>query len=224
MSSHSLRLVYDGLGATHHRMPTSLEKQITAGAQEFLGAHAYFFTEGRIPVNIGDRSKLFHIHDLRQKNGSWEAIYAIDLANVASDFVIQYVRELTKDLAAEAALATKVGFLYLIHRSYKAWKERAPLRDRTFDRIAPVLPEVSGNGAPMFDTEAEHVNRRRRLFGRVNSSMSKMTAPIGRGATHLDVWLDNMPLDHIEHRFYSDEEIITALLPLRQSWDARRRT
>ena len=200
-------------------MPTSLEKQVTSGAQEFLGAHAYFFTEGRIPANIGDHSKLFRIHDLRQRNGSWEALFAIDVAHVASEFVTEYARELTKNLAVDAALATKLGFAYLIHRSYKAWKERKPLYDRTFDRIEPVLTEAAGNRAPIFDTEKDHTLQRHRLFARTNSSLSKITAPIGRAAAHVDPWFDDIQLDHIEHRFYSDEEIAAALLPLREQWD-----
>lgn len=222
MASHALKLTYDGLGATQHKMPTSLEKQVTGGAQEFLGAHAYFFTEGRIPENVGDRSKRFHIHDLRKRSGSWEAIYAIDFAKIASDFLNEYTRELTKDLAIEAALATKLGFLYLIHRSYKAWKERRPLMDRAFDHDESVLSEVAGNYAPMLDVEAEQEAQRRKLFERTNSSMSKITAPIGRASTHLDIWLDDVHLDHVERRFYSDEEITAALLPLRAQVTGRQ--
>src|SRR5262249_9434683 len=157
-----------------------LVKQITAGAQEFLGAHAYFFTEGRIPENVNDHSPLFHIHDMRRRQGSWEAIFAIDLSNVATEFGKEYVRELTKNLAVEAALATKLGFLYLIHRSYKAWQNRRPLADTTFDRIESVLSDTQGNGAPVYDPTVEHERQRHLLFQRTNSSMSKMTAPIGR--------------------------------------------
>jgi hypothetical protein len=85
MASHTLRLIYDGLDAGKHKMPTSLVKQFTAGAQEFLGAHAYFFTEGRIQENVNDRSPFFHIHDMRRRQESWEAIFAVDLPNVATE-------------------------------------------------------------------------------------------------------------------------------------------
>ena len=52
MTTHTLRLVYDGLGSTQHKMPPSLEKQITVGSQEFLGAHAYFFTGVQQKYNL----------------------------------------------------------------------------------------------------------------------------------------------------------------------------
>ena len=223
MATHTLRLVYDGLSAALNRMPTGLEKQITAGAQEFLGAHAYFFTEGRIPINVGDRSRFFRIHDVRHKEGSWEAIFAIDVTTIVSSFGAEYTRELTKDLAADAAAATKAGFAYLIYRSYKAWKDRRPLRDRTFDRIEPVLCDTGGNGTPIFDTETHHEAQRRLLFERVSSSMSKKTAPIGRAATHLDMWFDDVQLDRIDHRFYSEDEIAEALLPLKEKWALKGR-
>jgi hypothetical protein len=170
---------------------------------------------------VQDHSKFFHIHDLRVKKGSWEAIYAIDLGKIAADFISEYLRELTKNLAVEAALATKLGFVYLVHRSYKAWKERCPLPDRVFDRDEAILTEALGNHAPMLGIERERDAQRRRLFERTNSSMSKVTAPIGRAATRLDIWLDDVHLDLVERRFYSDEEIAAALLPVRAQWNVR---
>lgn len=215
-ASLTLRLVYDGLGATHHKMPTSLEKQITAGAQEFLGAHAYFFTEGRIPTNVGDRSRYFHIHDYRQRDGSWEALFTIDFSTVASEFAQEYVRELTKNMAVEAALATKIAFVWLLHRSYKSWTERTPLRDRTFDRIEPVLSDMSGNGAPIYDVEAEHQIQRTRLYDRTQSSMTKISSPIGRAASHVDIWVEDQKIDRLERRIVTEEDITAALIPLRE--------
>lgn len=215
-ASLTLRLVYDGLGATHHKMPTSLEKQITAGAQEFLGAHAYFFTEGRIPTNVGDHSRYFHIHDYRQRDGSWEALFTIDFSTVASEFAQEYVRELTKNMAVEAALATKIAFVWLLHRSYKSWTERTPLRDRTFDRIEPVLSDMSGNGAPMYDVEAEHQIQRTRLYDRTQSSMAKISSPIGRAASHVDIWVEDQKIDRLERRIVTEEDITAALIPLRE--------
>ena len=215
-ASITLRLVYDGLGATHHKMPTSLEKQITAGAQEFLGAHAYFFTEGRIPTNVGDHSRHFHIHDFRQKDGSWEALFTVDFSTVATEFAQEYVRELTKNMAVEAALGTKLAFVWLLHRSYKSWTERSPLRDRTFDRIEPVLSDLSGNGAPIFDPEPDHQEQRTRLYDRTQSSMTKISSPIGRAATHVDIWIEDQKLDRLERRIVTDEDITAALIPLRE--------
>lgn len=221
MALHALRLVYDGLDATHHKMPTSLEKQITAGAQEFLGAHAYFFTEGRIPTHVNDQSDYFHIHDMRQRDGSWEATFSIDVATVASQFVKDYVQALTKDLAVEAALATKIGFYYLVKHSYKSWQKRRPLTDTVFDRIEPVLMASQGNGQPVFDLTIENERQRRLLFKRTDASMAKITAPIGRSATHVDISFDDQKLDQIHRKFVSEDEITAALLPLRQQWKAK---
>jgi hypothetical protein len=204
-------------------MPTSLEKQITADAQEFLGAHAYYLTEGRIPTNVGDHSKHLHIHDFRQRDGSWEALFTIDLANVASEFLTEYVRELTKGAAIDAAIATKLGFIWLVHRSYRSWTERTPLRDKTFDRIEPVLSELSGNGAPLYDPDIRHDGQRQRLYDRTHSSMSKISSPIGRAATHVDIWLDDQKLDRVERRVVTEEDITAALLPLRERLDRQHR-
>lgn len=217
MASITLRLVYNGLDATWHRMPTSFVKQITAGAQEFLGAHAYFFAEGKIPVNVLDSSRSFRIDDIRQRDGSWEALFTIELANVASEFVTEYVRAMTKDLAVEAALATKIGFVWLVHRSYKSWSERTPLRDKTFDRIEPVLADVVGNGAPIYDPEIDCNEQRQKLFDRTFSSMAKISSPIGRAADHVDIWLDDQKLDRLQRRIFTDEEIEAALFTLRNS-------
>ena len=222
MTTHTFRLVYDGLGATRHKMPPSLVKQITAGAQEFLGSHAYFFTEGQIPTNVQDHSKQFQIHDWRQRDGSWEGIFVIDIGSAASEFFAQYVKELSKHLAGRAATATPQAFSYLIRRSYQSWKERRHLSETTFDRIEPVLTEATGNRAPIVDVESEGVAQRKRLYDRTYSSMMKVSAPIGRAALHVDIYFDDVLLDRIEHRFYTDEEIATALLPLREHADRHR--
>jgi hypothetical protein len=226
MASHTLRLVYDGLGATQHKMPPRYERQITAGAQEFLGAHAYFFTEGRVPPKVSDHSHNFCIDDIRQKDGCWEANFAINIFGIyiASVFLKKYTEELTNDFAVKAARATKASFTYLVQRSYGAWQERRPLNERTFHRIEPILTEHGGNGAPLFDAEPEHEKQRRLLFERVNSSMTKITAPIGYAAAHVDIWLDDLHLDHRNRRFcYSEDEISAALLSFRANLEQQKR-
>jgi hypothetical protein len=219
MQSHTFRLVYDGLGATRHGMPPRFEKQITAGAQEFLGAHAYFLTEGRIPKNVTDHSEYFQIYDVRQRNACWEAIFTVGIASL---FFKKYIEELIDGAAVEAAVATKLGFRYLVRSSYKAWQERRPMTDRTFDRIEPVFVASTGNRAPIVDIEAEREIQRRRLFERTNSSMKKITAPLGRAAAHVDIWFDDQRLDHIECRFISEEDITAALVPFREMLEGQR--
>ena len=219
MTTHTLRLVYDGLGSTQHKMPPSLEKQITVGSQEFLGAHAYFFTEGQIPANIQDHSKRFQLLDLRQRDACWEASYLIDILPVASEFLSEYRKDLTKNLASDAALATKAGFLYLLHASYTAWKERHPMNDRSFDRVEPVFMEVKGNRAPIIGTEDECATQRRILFERTDSSIAKMTAPIGRAALSMEIYFDDIRFDRHDQRHYSEREISAALIPIRARQD-----
>lgn len=209
MASHTLKLIYDGLGATQHRMPPSLEKQITAGAQELLGSHAYFFTEGRIPASVQDRSRHFQLHDLRQKDGSWEAHYLIDL------FADEYIRNLTKDAARIAATATEAAFASLIYMSIEAWRTRRISKETAFERIEPVLMFSNGNREPIVDLESEREWQRRVLFDRTDSSMSKMTAPIGRAASHLDLWIDQTHLSRVERRFYQEDEITHAVMQFR---------
>ncbi len=210
MASHTLRLVYDGLDASRHQMPTSSVKQIVAGAQEFLGAHAYFLTEGRIPTNINDHSRHFRLHDIRQRDGSWEAHFLIDL------FVDEYLRNLTKDAARFAATGTWTVLGTLVYMSIEAWRTRRPIADQTFDRIEPTLSFSDGNREPIIDVHREREHLRRLLFERVDASMSKMTAPIGRAATHVDLWFDDRHLERIEHRFL-EREITEAVRELRQA-------
>ena len=202
-------------------MPTNYVKQITTGAQEFLGAHAYFFTEGIVPTNVNDHSNYFRIHDWRQRDGSWEAIFQIDVADVATELLKQYFRELTKDLPADAATISKYGFMWLIFRSYRAWQARQPLTDQVFDRIEPVLRDTKKNGAPIFDEENDADNQRRNLLLRVDSSLTKMTSPIGRAATRVEPWFNDQRLDCIERRHISDDDLAAAIQPLRAKWDAR---
>ncbi len=219
MTTVTLRLVYDGLGATHHKMPSSMVKQITTGAQEFLGAHAYYFTEGKIPANVADHSAFFRIHDIRESHGSWIAQFTVELQSVPSEFLVEYVREVTKLSAVEAALATKLGFIWLVNRAYKSWKERRPLQERTFERIEPVLSDFSGNGAPIIDQDRDSEQLRRRLYERTTSSMTKITAPLGRAAAHVDIWVEDIRLDCLEQRVFSEDEIAqisAALIPIRQ--------
>lgn len=113
MPGHILRLHYDGLAASEGKMPTSATKQITNGAQMFLGAHAYYFTERKIPTAVMDHSRHFQIHDVRYRKGSWEALFGID--------ILSSVGELLGDLAKDAA---KDAFKRFVLESYRAWKNK----------------------------------------------------------------------------------------------------
>ncbi|MDX2265530.1 MAG: hypothetical protein NW215_11230 [Hyphomicrobiales bacterium] len=211
MGSHTLRLEFDGLGAARHEMPTALEKQITAGAQEFLGAHAYYFTTGRVPINVNDHNQYFQIKDIRISNGSWVATF---ICIIAYDLLKKYYSHLSDEVTSEAARFTKTAFKKLITMSYAAWQQHKPISEMHFNRIEPVFSDLTGNHAPIIDLSAEDGVQRRLLFERTNSSMTKMTAPIGRAATHLNMWFDNVHLDCIKEK-YTEADISSALSAFR---------
>jgi hypothetical protein len=214
MNTIELKLIYDGLEATQHRMAPSLVKQITAGAQEFLGAHAFYYTTGSVPANVNDHSESFRIHDIRQRNGSWEASFVIELQNITSGIVLDCTRELTKNWAANAATLTHFGFFYLVSKSYRAWQTRRPLDQSPFDRVEPVFRDQIGNGAPMFDEFADSERNRQLLFKRVDSSISKITSPIGRNATHVDMSFGGIHLDQHQRKHTAEADITEALSQL----------
>jgi hypothetical protein len=158
---------------------------------------------------------------LRQRDACWEASYVIDILSVASEFLSEYRKDLTKNLASDAALATKAGFLYLLHASYRAWKERRPLADTSFDRVEPVFSARTGNQAPMVDCEVERAAQRRILFERTDMSIAKMTAPIGRAALSMEIYCDDSRLDRHIRRHVSERDIAAALFPLRNRLEQR---
>jgi hypothetical protein len=207
MSTHRLKLEYDGLTASENCMPTSLEKQITEGAQIFLAAHATYFTEGRVPDRLMDRSCYYQIQDIRQRPGCWIAEYDLTIA-AAGGYFLGIGRDLAKDYLKKA-------FQELIRHSYQAWKNGRPIVGTPFERIVPTLNMPSERNAPVFDFEAEEEGQRRRLYARVDFGLSKVTAPIGRAATHVDISFDDERLDRIKQRTYSEAEIEEALLPLK---------
>ena len=194
-------------------MPTSLEKQITDGAQIFLGAHASYFIDKRVPDRIMDRTSGFQIQDMRQRQGCWIAEYDVIFAGVAG----AYLWDLGKDLAKDYLKKT---FQQLIHSSYEAWTHRCPIVGTPFERIEPVLELPAQQNVPVFDFDAEDEFQRRRLYNRVDESFSKMTAPIGRAASHVELWFDERRLGAHKRRVFTDSEITEAVLSLKQ--DTRR--
>jgi hypothetical protein len=46
--------------------------------------------------------------------------------------------------------------------------------------------------------------------------MTKISSPIGRAATHVDIWIEDQKLDRLDRRIVTEEDITAALLPLRE--------
>jgi hypothetical protein len=82
------------------------------------------------------------------------------------------------------------------------------------DRIEPVFLDHVGNREPIIDVHAEAELKRRILYRRVDSSVAKMTSPIGRNATQVDVWFGKYHLDQMKQRHIEDAAITDALAQL----------
>ena len=71
MTKHILSLRYDGLdAATHHGIGTAGSKQVIGGAQILLGAHAHYYSGGKVPDRVDDRGAGFKILDVGRRQGS----------------------------------------------------------------------------------------------------------------------------------------------------------
>jgi hypothetical protein len=181
--------------------------------QIFAGAQLSYFVEGRVPAHIMDRTKYYQLHDYRQRPACWIAELDITLTGqVASGYFLgrlamDMVGDVAKDFIKQAVREFFVG-------SMRDWKARRLIRHPHFERIQPAL-SMPGVNVPLFEDYAQQEQQKRHLYSRMNYAMAKVTAPIRRAATHVDIWFDDQHLDHIEQRFFSDEEIMEALLPLR---------
>ncbi len=193
MQRHILRLRYDGLRAETGELAPSASKQVIAGAQMFLGAHAHYFTEARIPDRILDRTHSYEIGDLARRRGSWEADFALNiLANGVWDVV-------------------KFGFGLFVLQSYKAWSEGRLFEDPPYERIEPILEMRGSQNWQFIDLEAERFEQRRRLFARVSDAMALITAPNGSSSTYVEIFLDDQQLGTIERRVFAEADITAAV-------------
>lgn len=212
MAELYLRLRYDGLGASLGRMPPSQERQITDGAQMFLGAHAYYFTERRIPHAVMDRSVYFEINDVRIQRGSWDAYYVISLHTAAIwGLLPDSVKDAARDVAQDFIKEQFKGF---IKDSVDNWRKRKTILQHPLERIEPVLTFGAGANAPAFDFSAEEEMQRQKLFDRTDRSMSSMSRPIGYAASHCEVWIDEEQIHLINRRTMSEQDIVDGLKPL----------
>jgi hypothetical protein len=204
MQRHLLSLRYDGLRATEGELGTSVSKQVIQGAQIFLGAHAHYYLSGAVPDRINDRTTGFEITQASRAKGSHVA-----------DFLINFVSNGAYDLA-------KFGFELFVLHSLMAWHNKELVSHPHLERIEPYF-EVPHSNRPFIDEEAERHGQRVRLYRRVGQAMAYMTAPIGSSASTMDLSFDGKPIQTYGRRFYSEEEVVEAVLQLRDKLAPRGR-
>lgn len=216
MAIHRLKLVYDGLAAADSRMPVSLEKQVTFGAQILLGAHAAYFTECAVPDRIMDRSRHYQLSDVRSgdvraNRFPWAAEYHLEILGLGTFDL----NEVVWDLAQERIGDELVRFL---HQSIAAWMQRRPAAASPHARLAALLDTPPSPRHPILDLDGAEAEQRHRLYQRTDEAMARITTPLGRAATGLDIWLDGELLTQFERRVFTDEDIARALSPLKAGW------
>jgi hypothetical protein len=199
MERHVLTLRYDGLDASYYGgIGTSGSKQVVAGAQMFLGAHAHYYLSGAIPERINDNAPGFVVRDLSRKRGSLIAEFLVVLLGPA---------------IWNAATYSYVAF---VRDSYAAVKHGRLFDDPPFDHLQPSLATFDGGNHPLFDLAAAREMQQRRLYQRVRQSRTQISAPIRVTATVVELSMDGYHLDTITHRAHTDEDINEGLRLFRE--------
>jgi hypothetical protein len=199
MERHVLTLRYDGLDASYYGgIGTSGSKQVIAGAQMLLGAHAHYYLSGAIPDRINDNAPGFVIRDLGRKRGS-----------LIAEFLVVLMTPAVWD-------AARYSFSTFVLDSYAAAKDGRLFDDPPFDRLQPSLGTFDGDNEPVFDLAAAREIQQRRLYHRVRQSRAQISAPVRVTASVVELALDGYHLDTITRRAHTDEDINEALRLFRE--------
>jgi hypothetical protein len=197
MAKHILSLRYDGLdAATHHGIGTAGSKQVIGGAQILLGAHAHYYTAGRVPERVDDRGEGFKILDVGRRQGS----IIFDIALLITGKPIWEVAE--TQYGFDRFLAASYG----AHRAGKLFDE-PPHRRRD-------VPGAVNAPVPGLDYAREH--ERRRLLQRTQAAVGFISAPLGITASVVEVSIDGHRLDTLRARQPGGSEIHEWLQAFRQ--------
>jgi hypothetical protein len=190
MERHVLTLRYDGLDATYYGgIGTSGSKQVVAGAQMLLGAHAHYYQSAAVPDRINDSAPGFVIRDLGRRHGS-----------LVAEFLIVLMGDSVWD-------AKRYGFAAFVVESYAAAKAGALFDDPPFDHRQASLGRHDGGNDPVFDVAGERLAQRRRLYQRVRQAREHISAPIRVTASLVEMSLDGYALDSIRSRLPTEEDI-----------------
>ena len=208
LATHNLRLEFGGLRAGADSLPPSQAVRVISGAREFLGAHAYYLTEGKIPQYVQERGKHFSIECSARGGLEWKFQIVVDPR--AHDFLQRRVGQLR--FRPGVAMSRNEGLAYFIRHSFSEWRGRRPLGGGIFDWAHPRLTS-SSNEQPFVDWDRDDERNREQLFSRIDGSVERMTAPIRKSATSLEMWLDEELLGGFEVRFL-EADITQALLAL----------
>ena len=199
MERHVLTLKFDGLDASYYGgIGTSGSKQVVAGAQLLLGAHAHYYLSGCVPERINDNAPGFVIRDLGRKRGSLIAEFLVVLMTPA------------------VWNADKYSYSAFVVDSYTAAKNGRLFDDPPFDRRQAALAISDGGNAPVFDLAAAREQQQRRLYQRVRQSRAQIAAPIRVTASVVDLSLDGLHLDTITRRVPSEDDINEGLRLFRE--------
>lgn len=199
MERHVLTLRYDGLDAAYYGgIGTSGSKQVVAGAQMLLGAHAHYYLSGFIPERINDNAPGFVIRDLGRKRGS-----------LIAEFLVVLMTPAVWD-------AAKFSFSAFVLDSYAAAKDGRLFDDPPFDRLQASLATYDGGNEPVFDLAGAREAQQRRLYHRVRQSRAQISAPIRVTASTVELSLDGFHLDTITRRVPSEDDINEGLRLFRE--------
>ena len=199
MERHVLTLRYDGLDASYYGgIGTSGSKQVIAGAQTLLGAHAHYYLSGAIPERINDNAPGFVIRDLGRKRGS-----------LIAEFLVVLMTPAVWD-------ADRYSYSTFVLNSYAAAKDGRLFDDPPFDRLQPSLGTFDGGNEPVFDLAGAREVQQRRLYHRVRQSRVQISAPMRVTASVVELSLDGYHLDTITRRAHTDEDINEALRLFRE--------
>jgi hypothetical protein len=206
MERHVLTLRYDGLDAAYYGgIGTGGSKQVIAGAQILLGAHAHYYQSATVPDRINDNASGFVIRDLGRKRGS-----------LIAEFLLVLMADSVWD-------ATKYSFTSFLLDSYAAAKDGRLFDDPPFDHPQSFLRRADGGNEPVFDVAGARVAQRRRLYQRIRQAREHISAPVRVTASLVEMSLDGYPLDRIKSRVPTEEDINEGLQLFRAASGVARR-
>lgn len=206
MERHVLTLKYDGLDAAYYGgIGTGGSKQVVAGAQILLGAHAHYYQSATVPDRINDSAPGFVIRDLGRKRGS-----------LIAEFLVVLMADAVWD-------AARYSFTSFVLESYAAAKDGRLFDGPPFDHRPATLARTDGGNEPVFDLAGESLAQRRRLLQRVRQAREHISAPIRVTASLVEMSLDGYRLDSVRSRLPSEEDINAGLQLFRAAAGIARR-
>ncbi len=222
MHSLSLKLVYDGLDASEHRMPLPYPTKISKGAHLFLGVNAYLLTQGHLPKQIRSQSKFFSIDNVQHGPGCWCSEHNLVFTAAAGFLFGNFLVPLGKGLLNDAADATRESIKAFAKQTFSAWRDKRILADNLFERKEPVFTETGGNHAPIVPVDEEREVEYRRLLSYIDIAVRSITSPLGKAADRMEMWIGDECVHKEYSRTPSVADVTAALVPVRANLHRRQ--